>query len=237
MSKTGPPGLGRPYRLVVVGDCNVGKTALIEHFVYGNHVVGKVYKPTIGDVYEACIESDRDKYENVQIFDTPGSLYTSESMQHRYEQDHFMSIADGFVLVYSITSRPSFDRIVNIRRMIAQKYKECPMVVVGSKADLEEERTHEAIYPAPWARAHNIRCFEVTVLDRETLKPPFAYVTWGMANPGKQSSWPGNNWGIKSPEGSLRMSLTSSSLVPRSPPADASYPSHGLLFSDCMQHK
>ena len=29
------------------------------------------------------------------------------------------------------------------------------MVVVGSKADLEEERTHEAIYPAPWARAHN----------------------------------------------------------------------------------
>ncbi|XP_065911389.1 NF-kappa-B inhibitor-interacting Ras-like protein 2 isoform X2 [Dysidea avara] len=209
MSKTGPPGLGRPYRLVVVGDCNVGKTALIEHFVYGNHVVGKVYKPTIGDVYEACIESDRDKYENVQIFDTPGSLYTSESMQHRYEQDHFMSIADGFVLVYSITSRPSFDRIVNIRRMIAQKYKECPMVVVGSKADLEEERTHEAIYPAPWARAHN----------------------------SKQSSWPGNNWGIKSPEGSLRMSLTSSSLVPRSPPADASYPSHGLLFSDCMQHK
>ena len=42
MSKTGPPSLGRPYRLVVVGDCNVGKTALIEHFVYGNHVVGKV---------------------------------------------------------------------------------------------------------------------------------------------------------------------------------------------------
>jgi len=46
MSKTGPPGLGRPYRLVVVGDCNVGKTALIEHFVYGNHVVGKVSRYT-----------------------------------------------------------------------------------------------------------------------------------------------------------------------------------------------
>ena len=32
---------------------------------------------------------------------------------------------------------------------------QCPMVVVGSKSDLEEERTQEAIYPAPWARAHN----------------------------------------------------------------------------------
>ena len=32
---------------------------------------------------------------------------------------------------------------------------------------------------------YSVRCFEVTVLDRETLKAPFAYVTWGMANPGK----------------------------------------------------
>lgn len=33
-----------------------------------------------------------------------------------------------------------------------------------------------------------VRCFEVTVLDRETLKAPFAYVTWGMANPGEWSA-------------------------------------------------
>jgi len=29
------------------------------------------------------------------------------------------------------------------------------MVVVGTKADLEEERTQEAVYPASWARVHN----------------------------------------------------------------------------------
>ena len=32
----------------------------------------QVNTSTIGDIYEASIESDRDKYENVQIFDTPG---------------------------------------------------------------------------------------------------------------------------------------------------------------------
>ena len=32
---------------------------------------------------------------------------------------------------------------------------------------------------------YSVRCFEVTVLDRETLKAPFAYVTWGIVNPGK----------------------------------------------------
>ena len=42
MSKAGLPGQTRPYRLVVVGASGVGKTAIIEHLIYGNHVVGKV---------------------------------------------------------------------------------------------------------------------------------------------------------------------------------------------------
>ena len=73
-------------------------------------------------------------------------------MEHTYEQDHFMNIADvssvltddrchcfmahvtiytiqGFVLVYSITARSSFDVIVNIRRFIAQRIKEVNSIV------------------------------------------------------------------------------------------------------------
>jgi len=42
MSKACVPGQSRPYRLVVVGASGVGKTAIIEHLIYGNHVVGKV---------------------------------------------------------------------------------------------------------------------------------------------------------------------------------------------------
>lgn len=42
MSKAVPPGQNRPYRLVVVGTSGVGKTAIIEHLIYGNHVIGKV---------------------------------------------------------------------------------------------------------------------------------------------------------------------------------------------------
>ena len=32
---------------------------------------------------------------------------------------------------------------------------QCPMVVVGSKADLQEERIQDAVYPESWATAHN----------------------------------------------------------------------------------
>lgn len=34
--------LARPHRLVVLGATRVGKTALIEHLIFGNHVVGLV---------------------------------------------------------------------------------------------------------------------------------------------------------------------------------------------------
>ena len=34
--------LGRHHRLVVLGTSRVGKTALIEHLIFGNHVVGLV---------------------------------------------------------------------------------------------------------------------------------------------------------------------------------------------------
>ena len=36
----------------------------------------------------------------------------------------------------------------------------------------------------PWARSHALRLFEVSVLDRDTLKEPLCYMAWRMANPG-----------------------------------------------------
>ncbi len=38
-----------------------------------------------------------------------------------------------------------------------------------------------------WARAHGIRAYEVSVLDRDSLKEPFSYVAWRMSNPGQRA--------------------------------------------------
>ncbi len=52
-----------------------------------------------------------------------------------------MRNADGFVLVYSITSQASFDDCRALHEMILRvKENETPLILVGNKSDLEEER-------------------------------------------------------------------------------------------------
>jgi GTPase KRas protein len=57
-------------------------------------------------------------------------------------RDQYMRTGQGFVLVYAITSRSSFDEIQTFREQILRvKDKDrVPIVLVGNKCDLESER-------------------------------------------------------------------------------------------------
>lgn len=57
------------------------------------------------------------------------------------------------------------------------------MVVVGNKLDCV--RAVERETATAWARSQGIRLYEVTVMNRDSLKEPFCYVAWRMANPGR----------------------------------------------------
>ncbi|KAF9401111.1 hypothetical protein BGX21_002646 [Mortierella sp. AD011] len=50
--------------------------------------------------------------------------------------------SEGFIFVYSITSRDSFDRIEYLHRDVLRKKRDVPIcaVLVATKSDLEEER-------------------------------------------------------------------------------------------------
>lgn len=57
-------------------------------------------------------------------------------------REQYMRTGEGFLLVYSITSKQSFDEITTFQQQILRvKDKDYfPMVVVGNKCDLEGER-------------------------------------------------------------------------------------------------
>lgn len=57
-------------------------------------------------------------------------------------REQYMRTGEGFLLVYSITSRQSFEEINTFQQQILRvKDKDYfPMVVVGNKCDLESER-------------------------------------------------------------------------------------------------
>lgn len=171
------------HRLVVIGGERVGKTAIIEQLIFGNHVIGQGGLPTVGDIYDIVLETEKGTHERIQIFDTPGWLFDSSA--HADQQEHHLLLADGFVLVYEITSKSSFELAAAVRQKIASKNKEVPLVLLGNKCDCNAIRQVSSASVGAWARSNGIKPYEVSVMNRDCLKEPFCYIAWRMANPGR----------------------------------------------------
>jgi GTPase KRas len=69
-------------------------------------------------------------------------LDTAGQEEYSAMREQYMRTGEGFLLVYSITSRESFEEITTFQQQILRvKDKDYfPMVVVGNKCDLEHER-------------------------------------------------------------------------------------------------
>ena len=88
------------YKLVVLGGGGVGKSALTIRLVTDNFLTE--YDPTIEDSYRKQVVIDQ-KTALLDILDTAGQEEYSSM------QDQWMREGKGFLLVYSITSRSTFD--------------------------------------------------------------------------------------------------------------------------------
>ena len=120
-------------KITVLGKGVVGKSSLTYRFI--NYEAPQEHDPTIEDRYKSNINIDGQDYE-VEILDTAGE----EDYQNMI--DMWISFGDGFLLVFAINDRKSFDLLkVRYQRVIKGKHgNKCPMVLVGNKQDLEKER-------------------------------------------------------------------------------------------------
>ncbi|KAL0094965.1 small G-protein Ras2 [Phycomyces blakesleeanus] len=121
------------YKIVVLGDGGVGKTALTIQLLL-NHFV-ETYDPTIEDSYRKQVTID-DQLSLLEVLDTAGQdEYTA--LRHHWIRD-----GEGFLLVYAITDKSTFQRIVRFKEEIFRvKEKEnMPLILVGNKCDRETER-------------------------------------------------------------------------------------------------
>uniref|UniRef100_A0A0N4Z2X2 small monomeric GTPase n=1 Tax=Parastrongyloides trichosuri TaxID=131310 RepID=A0A0N4Z2X2_PARTI len=121
------------YKIVVLGSGGVGKSALTVQFVQGIFV--EKYDPTIEDSYRKQVEVDGELCM-LEILDTAGTE------QFTAMRDLYMKNGQGFVLVYSITAQSSFNDLMELREQIlrVKDTENVPMILVGNKCDLEEER-------------------------------------------------------------------------------------------------
>lgn len=72
----------------------------------------------------------------LEILDTAGTE------QFTAMRDLYMKNGQGFVLVYSITAQSTFNDLPDLREQIlrVKDTNEVPMILVGNKCDLEDER-------------------------------------------------------------------------------------------------
>ncbi|CDH13576.1 probable Ras-related protein RSR1 [Zygosaccharomyces bailii ISA1307] len=123
----------RDYKLVVLGAGGVGKSCLTVQFVQGIYL--DTYDPTIEDSYRKTIEIDS-KVFDLEILDTAGVA------QFTAMRELYIKSGMGFLLVYSVTDRQSLEELMDLREQVLRikDVDRVPMVLVGNKADLEDER-------------------------------------------------------------------------------------------------
>ncbi|SCW04391.1 LAFE_0H12486g1_1 [Lachancea fermentati] len=123
----------RDYKLVVLGAGGVGKSCLTVQFVQGVYL--DTYDPTIEDSYRKTMEIDN-KVFDLEILDTAGVA------QFTAMRELYIKSGMGFLLVYSVTDRQSLEELVELREQVLRikDSARVPMVLVGNKADLQDER-------------------------------------------------------------------------------------------------
>ncbi|XP_053797103.1 NF-kappa-B inhibitor-interacting Ras-like protein 1 isoform X3 [Vidua chalybeata] len=141
---------------------------------------------TMEDVYLASVETDRGVKEQLRLYDTRG-------LQEGVElPKHYFSVADGFVLVYAVTSLEAFQRVELLKKEIDvfRDKKEVAVIVLGNKTDLLDQRQVETEAAQQWARAEKVRLWEVTVTDRKTLLEPFTFLASKLSQSQNKSTFP-----------------------------------------------
>ncbi|KAF5383902.1 hypothetical protein D9757_007363 [Collybiopsis confluens] len=120
-------------KIAILGARSVGKSSLVKQFI--DKEFNDSYYPTIERAYVKNISYRGNEYV-LEIFDTAG-------------QDEFSPLNSqyaigihGYVLVYSIASRNSFEMVKILRDKIIDYcgVTDIPCVIAGAKSDLELRR-------------------------------------------------------------------------------------------------
>lgn len=143
-------------KFMTLGAVGVGKTSVLKRFIYDNF--STEYDPVHEDQFRksVVIEDKKCFFCAIDIIGEEEALLG---------QQNYISSCEGFFLIYSVSSLNSFDRAKELYEMVVRKkeyeaYK--PLILVGNKADLTEERVVSEDMGSLYAKECNIQFIEVS---------------------------------------------------------------------------
>ncbi|OHT01478.1 Ras-related protein RIC1 [Tritrichomonas foetus] len=120
------------FKLLVVGESGVGKTCMLLRFA--DNKFEENFLSTIGVDFKVKEIMVDDKKVKLQIWDSAG-------------QERFRNITASYyrncsaiIIVYDITNHDSFDRVQQWVTDVRGFVPDAPLLLVGNKCDLEEDR-------------------------------------------------------------------------------------------------
>jgi len=152
----------RTFKIIIIGDTNVGKTCLAFRFCGGRFP--EKTEATIGvDFREKRVTIDGEEMK-LQLWDTAGQERFRQSMVPHYYRN-----VSAVVFVYDITRRSTFESI-------PKWFEECeryatdrtiPRILVGNKSDDEENREVANYEAQRLADTHGMPLFETSAMEDE----------------------------------------------------------------------
>lgn len=157
-------------KIVIIGDSGVGKSNYLYRFVEGRFI--SVHEATIGFDYKSktSVLPKSKKKVKFQIWDTAG-------------QEKYMSInknlfqrVQGIILMYDITKQKTFNNLGRWMDSINELAGGIPLILVGNKIDLIDERNVPKEKGEQFARDNNIKFFESSGKSGVNVEDSFNYL-------------------------------------------------------------
>jgi len=148
-------GMDNTIKLVAVGAGVVGKSTFTVYCI--QHFFVEEYDPTIEDVYRKQITVNNTEFV-VDILDVAGEE------EYAAVRDQYLRSSEGYLLLYSITDKNSFDEVPTFMDQIL-RVKDAdfvPTVIIGNKCDLEADRQVETKAGENLAEKYKAAFFETS---------------------------------------------------------------------------
>ena len=150
-------------KLLIIGDSGVGKSKFIYRLITGEFIQGHIATTAI-DLKTSVIELQGKKIR-IQLWDTAG--------QEKYKsitKNLFLRV-QGILVVYDITDENSFK---NVKLWIQLIKGDCgehmPIIILGNKNDLEENRVINKDDAISYAKEENVLYIETSPKTGENIQ-------------------------------------------------------------------
>ncbi len=156
-------------KITLLGEKNVGKTSLVYRYI--ENKFRESYKATLGvNLLKKDMEVDGNGV-SAQIWDL-GGQDSFKSLRKLYLEG-----ANGALVMFDLTERKTFDKLNEWIESFKEIRGEQPIVLIGNKSDLENQRKISDIEARNYAKDNNMELILTSAKTGQNVEEAFIKLT------------------------------------------------------------